>query len=101
MEISWLSTFVLHCPRNSGDIHAMSITRNVNKKEKLIPGPKVADFLDVLMSGPKVAGFLDLDAATIRRYRREGCPAHLIGEGLVRYRLSEVLAWRAQRCARK
>jgi predicted DNA-binding transcriptional regulator AlpA len=66
----------------------MSITRNVNTEKKLISGPKVADFLD-------------LDPATIRRYKREGCPAHLIGEGLVRYRLSEVLAWRAKRCARK
>jgi predicted DNA-binding transcriptional regulator AlpA len=88
----------------------MSITRNVNTEKKLISGPKVArisvlasqeDILDQLISGPKVADFLDLDPATIRRYKREGCPAHLIGEGLVRYRLSEVLAWRAKRCARK
>jgi len=52
---------------------------------------------DPLISGPKVAHTLDLDPATVRRYKKEGCPCHVIGEGLIRYRLSEVLAWRAQR----
>jgi predicted DNA-binding transcriptional regulator AlpA len=79
----------------------MTTKKLVITEEKLVSGPKVADFLDQLISGPKVADFLDLDPATIRRYKREGCPAHSIGAGLVRYRLSEVLAWRAKRCARK
>jgi hypothetical protein len=48
-------------------------------------------------SGPNIARKLDLDAATIRRYAREGMPHHVIGEGLVRYRFSEVLEWLAQR----
>ncbi len=53
------------------------------------------------MSGPNVARVIDVDPATIRRYRREGCPAHSIGSGLVRYRLSEVLAWRRARVNRR
>lgn len=52
---------------------------------------------DALESGPNIARKLDLDPATIRRYAREGMPHHNLGPGLVRYRLSEVLAWRAQR----
>jgi phage terminase Nu1 subunit (DNA packaging protein) len=50
-----------------------------------------------LQSGPRIARILDVDPATLRRWRREGCPHHIIGEGLVRYRLEEVLQWRAQR----
>jgi transposase-like protein len=50
-----------------------------------------------LQSGPRIARTLDVDPATLRRWRREGCPHHIIGEGLVRYRLQEVLGWRAQR----
>jgi hypothetical protein len=49
------------------------------------------------ISGPRVARKLDLDPATIRRWAREGAPHHVIGEGLVRYRLDELLAWRATR----
>ena len=49
------------------------------------------------ISGPKVAKAVDVDAATVRRWHREGCPAYEIAAGLVRYKLSEVLAWRAQR----
>jgi len=50
-----------------------------------------------LEAGPRIARKIDVDPATIRRYGREGCPRHIIGEGLIRYRLTEVLAWRAQR----
>ena len=50
-----------------------------------------------MKSGPKIARILDVDAATLRRWRREGCPHHIIGEGLVRYRLDEVLEWRSRR----
>jgi predicted DNA-binding transcriptional regulator AlpA len=49
-------------------------------------------------TGPEIARILALDPATIRRYARsEGMPQHVLGEGLVRYRLAEVLAWLAQR----
>jgi hypothetical protein len=51
-------------------------------------------------SGPRIARKLDLDPATIRRWAREGAPHHVIGEGLIRYRLDEVLAWRAERKAK-
>jgi hypothetical protein len=50
-----------------------------------------------LESGPRIARKIDVDPATIRRYGREGCPRHILGKGLIRYRLSEVLAWRAER----
>jgi hypothetical protein len=50
-----------------------------------------------LISGPRVARKLDLDPATIRRWAREGAPHHIIGEGLIRYHLDELLAWRADR----
>ena len=50
-----------------------------------------------LEGGPRIARKLDLDPATIRRWAREGAPHHVIGEGLIRYRLNELLAWRAER----
>jgi hypothetical protein len=50
-----------------------------------------------LKSGPSIARALDVDAATVRRWRREGCPSHDLGNGLIRFRLDEVLAWRATR----
>lgn len=50
-----------------------------------------------LESGPNIARKIDLDPATIRRWVREGAPHHVIGDKLVRYRLSELLAWRAAR----
>jgi hypothetical protein len=50
-----------------------------------------------LLSGPSVAREWDLDPATIRRWRREGAPCHIIGEGVIRYKLSELAAWRAKR----
>jgi hypothetical protein len=49
-----------------------------------------------LLSGPSAARALDLDPATIRRWRKEGAPCHLMGD-LVRYKLSELTAWRTTR----
>jgi hypothetical protein len=74
----------------------MSTRKRIITKDKVVSGPRFAEVLNQLVSGPRVADFLSLDPATIRRYRREGCPAHLIGN-LVRYRISEVLAWREKR----
>ena len=49
-------------------------------------------------SGPQIARIVSVDPATIRRYARdEGMPRHVLGEGMVRYKLEEVLAWLAQR----
>ena len=50
-----------------------------------------------LLSGPNVAKTWDLDPATVRRWRREGAPYHTLGNGLIRYRLSELEKWRASR----
>jgi hypothetical protein len=50
-----------------------------------------------LLSGPEVARKWCLNPATIRRWRVEGAPAHTLGQGLIRYKLSELRAWRAQR----
>ena len=49
------------------------------------------------LSGPSVAKTWDLDPATIRRWRREGAPSHILGNGLIRYKLSELEKWRASR----
>jgi hypothetical protein len=53
--------------------------------------------IDDFETGPNIARKLDVDPATIRRYAREGMPHHVLGVGFVRYRLSEILAWLAQR----
>jgi hypothetical protein len=53
------------------------------------------------IAGTKIARNLDVDPATVRRWVREGCPCYKIGPGLVRYRLSEVIAWRQTRPGRK
>jgi hypothetical protein len=50
-----------------------------------------------LISGPHLARIVDVSPATPRRWRREGCPCHLLGNGLIRYKLEEVLAWRRGR----
>jgi hypothetical protein len=50
-----------------------------------------------LEAGPRIARKIDVDPATIRRWAREGAPHHVLGEKLVRYRLGELLAWRAER----
>jgi hypothetical protein len=50
-----------------------------------------------LLSGPTVAKAWDLDPATIRRWRREGAPFHALGNGVIRYKLSELSKWRACR----
>lgn len=59
--------------------------------------PPKKQTLKNLESGPRIARKLDVDPATVRRWVREGMPHHIIGEGLIRYRLEEVLAWRAER----
>jgi hypothetical protein len=64
-------------------IHAISMKR-LNVEEKL-------------HSGPNVAKIWCLDPATIRRWRKEGAPCHVLGTGLIRYRLSELKEWRANR----
>ena len=66
-----------------GYLHLISI-KTLNVEEKLL-------------SGPSVAKTWDLDPATIRRWRREGAPYHILGTGLIRYRLSELERWRASR----
>jgi transposase-like protein len=63
-------------------------------KAKLVSAP---DSKEPMLSGPKIARILDVDPATIRRWRKEKAPHHLIGEGLIRYRLSEIVGWRATR----
>jgi hypothetical protein len=50
-----------------------------------------------LVKGPTVARHLDVDPATIRRYSREGMPHYILGPGMIRYKLSEVLEWRSKR----
>jgi hypothetical protein len=52
-----------------------------------------------LLSGAKIAKKLGLNPATIRRWRREHAPCHYIGD-IVRYRLSELIAWRDGKPAR-
>lgn len=49
------------------------------------------------VTGPSVARKISVDPATVRRYHREGCPGHILGPRMTRYKLSEVLAWLAQR----
>jgi predicted DNA-binding transcriptional regulator AlpA len=59
---------------------------------------KTKQIKEKLISGPNLARYLDLDPATPRRWvRDEGCPHHVLGDKLIRYKLSEVLAWRAER----
>jgi hypothetical protein len=50
-----------------------------------------------LVSGPHAARELDIDPATVRRWRREGAPCHVLGPGMIRYKMSELAAWRAKR----
>ena len=57
---------------------------------------KIDDTED-LKSGPQVARFIGVDPATVRRYVREGLPRHVLGAGFTRFKVSEVLAWLAQR----
>ena len=60
------------------------------KQKKLSP-PEEEDFL----SGPKIARKIDVDPATIRRWVREGAPHQVLGDKLIRFKLNELLAWRA------
>lgn len=48
---------------------------------------------DRLEAPGEIARALQVDPATIRRWARAGCPRHIIGKNLIRYRLSEVMAW--------
>jgi hypothetical protein len=52
---------------------------------------------DDLVSGAVIAKTLGLDPATIRRWRREHAPCHRMGNNLIRYKLSEIVAWRISR----
>jgi hypothetical protein len=54
-----------------------------------------------LLRSSAAAAKLNLDTATIRRWRREGAPYHKLGDGLIRYKLSELLTWRVTRFVRK
>jgi hypothetical protein len=50
-----------------------------------------------LLSGPRIARKIDVDPATVRRWVREGAPHHVLGHKLIRFKLDELLAWRAKR----
>ena len=57
--------------------------------------PKSKAIDEPFHTGPEAARVLKVDPATIRRWKSLGAPCHLLGKGLVRYKLSELLAWRA------
>jgi hypothetical protein len=71
------------------------LNRQSNHSEGAVKSKKTP--MDDFETGPNVARILDVDAATVRRYAREGMPHHVLGEGYVRFKLEEVLAWLAQR----
>jgi hypothetical protein len=50
-----------------------------------------------LLRGSEAAVKLRVDSATIRRWRREGAPFEKLGNGLIRYRMSDLLIWRSTR----
>jgi hypothetical protein len=85
-------TFFLRCAHDSVYDHVITMKA---KKDTTNDGD------DGFKSGPNIARIIDVDPATVRRYKREGMPNHKVGPGLVRYKLSEVLAWRAQRKSKK
>ena len=62
-------------------------------KIKEEPEPKV--------SGSDVARFFDVDTATVRRWKREGCPVLYYSSKLVRYELSKVEAWLRERGSKR
>ncbi len=72
-----------------GDIHGIAIIM-----AKIIESPSLPVELH---SGSRIARIIGMHEGTLRRWVREGCPVHLLGPGLVRYDLREVLAWRANR----
>lgn len=53
------------------------------------------------VSGSEVARFFDVDTASVRRWRRDGCPALYYNTKLVRYELSKVEAWLRERGLRR
>ena len=61
------------------------------KPKKSVPSPQ-----DDLWAGPRIARKLDVDPATVRRWVREGCPHYTLGNKLIRFKLDELLAWRAK-----
>jgi hypothetical protein len=78
------SSLTLFSAQWSGNIQELTILSNL-------------DFEEPLLRGSAIAAKLGVDSATVRKWRREGAPCHKIGNDLVRYRLSEMLEWRAQR----
>jgi excisionase family DNA binding protein len=51
-----------------------------------------------LISGGQLARKMGVDPATIRRWRRdEGAPFYQAGHNLIRFKFTEVQAWRANR----
>jgi hypothetical protein len=53
------------------------------------------------VSGSDVARFFDVDTATVRRWKREGCPVLYYSSKLVRYELTKVEAWLRERGTRR
>jgi len=49
------------------------------------------------VSGAAVAWELDVDPATVRRWRRQGCPSETYNAKMIRYRLSAVRDWLRQK----
>jgi transposase-like protein len=46
-----------------------------------------------LLSGPEIARKYDLDPATIRKWRRDGAPCHLLYANVRRYKMTELQRW--------
>jgi hypothetical protein len=80
----------LHATRRSDTDRIRISTRTKFKEE---PEPKV--------SGNDVARFFDVDNATVRRWKREGCPVLYYSSKLVRYELSKVEAWLKERGSKR
>ena len=119
MEISLsISIFPLWCYNECGyfyrNFHPMRVTTGLKTPfrgeggEEAHPVTKIARSTtqsksssaaaeEELVSGPQIARGVKVDPATVRRWRKEGMPHHLLGFGLVRYKMAEVLAWRARR----
>jgi hypothetical protein len=55
--------------------------------------PKISLDIKPKLSGTEIANHYGVDAATVRRWRREGMPAIWYNPKLVRYELSKVDEW--------
>jgi len=75
------------------EAHPVTKIARTTTKSKFSPAAAEEE----LASGPQIARVLKVDAATVRRWRAEGAPHEVIGSGLIRYRMGEILAWRARR----